>query len=114
MQIAQEIRWLIDDFDSPVPAILEIPTKVCPCLLAGAMQMHCMHLGGAWGPFFKYRHPIWIASFLVALVLQLCLASLRRIRYVGILDFLTVTCLLVRRVNRTTQRTTQCISRSNG
>ena len=39
---SQEIRWLIVDFDSHVPSILEIPTKVFPCLRACAMQMHWM------------------------------------------------------------------------
>jgi vacuolar-type H+-ATPase subunit F/Vma7 len=29
-EIASQIRWLIDDFDSPVPSILEIPTKSKP------------------------------------------------------------------------------------
>ena len=29
-EIASTIRWLIDDFDAPVPSILEIPTKAKP------------------------------------------------------------------------------------
>lgn len=29
-EIASRIRWLIDDFESPVPSILEIPTKSKP------------------------------------------------------------------------------------
>ena len=28
--VAAQIRWLIDGFDAPVPAILEIPTKSKP------------------------------------------------------------------------------------
>ena len=28
--VAATIRWLIDDFEAPVPAILEIPTKSKP------------------------------------------------------------------------------------
>ena len=30
VQIAGQIRWLIDEFESPVPSILEIPTKSKP------------------------------------------------------------------------------------
>eukprot|EP01044_Picomonas_judraskeda_P002232 COSAG03_NODE_153_length_11455_cov_49.158771_10_plen_82_part_00 len=29
-EIASRIRWLIDEFESPVPSILEIPTKSKP------------------------------------------------------------------------------------
>lgn len=29
-EIAGQIRWLIDEFESPVPSILEIPTKSKP------------------------------------------------------------------------------------